>query len=149
VAAASRVRDAALVILAADAFGAAWQLLQTTVEYANSREQFGMPISQFQAVKHQIANAATKIEPARGLYWYAAHAIDHLPEQAPHAAAVAKAHITDRALDVAKDAVELHGGIGYTWECEVQIWFKRTVFDRGFLGAPECHRERSAALAGW
>jgi alkylation response protein AidB-like acyl-CoA dehydrogenase len=106
-------------------------------------------LAQFQAVKHQLANAALEIEPTRALLWYAAHAIDHLPERAAHAAAVAKAHITDRAEGVAKDAVELHGGIGYTWESDVQIWFKRILFDRAFLGAPDVHRRRSAALAGW
>ena len=77
------------------------------------------------------------------------YAIDHLPERANHAAAVAKAHISDRALEVAKTAVELHGGIGYTWECDVQIWFKRVLFDRAWLGTPETHRLRSADLAGW
>lgn len=146
---AARLRDAALVLLAADAFGAAWQLLRMTIGYALTREQFGTPLAQFQAVKHQIANAATALEPGRGLYWYAAHAIDHLPDAAPHAAAVAKAHLTDCAFDAAKEAVELHGGIGYTWESDVQIWFKRALFDRTFLGTPEVHRERSAALAGW
>lgn len=149
VAAAARVRDAALVLLAADAFGAAWQLLRMTIGYAGTREQFGTPLSQFQAVKHQIADAATSLEPSRGLLWYAAYAIDHLPERAAHAAAVAKAHITDRALEVAKAAVELHGGIGYTWESDVQIWFKRVLFDRAFLGTPEVHRLRGADLAGW
>jgi len=100
-------------------------------------------------VKHQLANAVTELEPTRGLLWYAAHAVDHLPERAPHAAAVAKAHIIDRSVGVARDAVELHGGIGHTWESDVQIWFKRVLFDRAFLGTPEVHRERSAALAGW
>jgi hypothetical protein len=70
------------------------------------------------------------------------------PSARAHAAAVVKAHVTDRALGVARDAVELHGGIGYTWESDVQIWFKRVLFDRAFLGTPEVHRERSAALAG-
>jgi alkylation response protein AidB-like acyl-CoA dehydrogenase len=144
-----RVRDAALVLLAADAFGAAWRLLRMTAAYTGTREQFGTPLAQFQAVKHQLANAVTELEPSRGLYWYAAHAVDHLPDRARHAAAVAKAHITDRALGVARDAVELHGGIGYTWESDVQIWFKRVLFDRAFLGTPEVHRERSAQLAGW
>lgn len=148
-AAASRLRDAALVLLAADAFGAAWQLLRMTIGYSSAREQFGTPLNQFQAVKHQIADAATALEPARGLLWYAAHAIDHLPERAPHAAAVAKAHITDRAFEVAKATVELHGGIGYTWESDVQIWFKRVLFDRAFLGTPDVHRQRGADLAGW
>ena len=147
--AAARVRDAGLVLLAADAFGAAWRLLRMTAAYTGTREQFGTRLAQFQAVKHQLANAVTELEPARGLLWYAAHAVDHLPERAPHAAAVAKAHITDRAVGVARDAVELHGGIGYTWESDVQIWFKRVLFDRAFLGTPEVHRERSAQLAGW
>jgi len=144
-----RVRDAGLVLLAADAFGAAWRLLRMTVAYTGTREQFGTQLAQFQAVKHQLANAVTELEPSRGLLWYAAHAVDHLPERARHAAAVAKAHVTDRALGVARDAVELHGGIGYTWESDVQIWFKRVLFDRAFLGTPEVHRERSAALADW
>ena len=121
----------------------------TTTTYTGTREQFGTRLAQFQAVKHQLANGAAEIEPSRGLLWYAAHAVDHLPERAPHAAAVAKAHITDRAIGVARDAVELHGGIGYTWESDVQIWFKRVLFDRAWLGAPEVHRERSARLAGW
>jgi alkylation response protein AidB-like acyl-CoA dehydrogenase len=146
---AARVRDAGLVLLAADAFGAAWRLLRMTAAYAGTREQFGTRLAQFQAVKHQLADAVTELEPMRGLLWYAAHAVDHLPERGPHAAAVAKAHITDRAFGVARAAVELHGGIGYTWESDVQIWFKRILFDRGFLGGPEVHRERSAALAGW
>jgi alkylation response protein AidB-like acyl-CoA dehydrogenase len=147
--ASGRLRDAGLVLLAADAFGAAWRLLRMTAAYTGTREQFGTRLAQFQAVKHQLANAVTELEPTRGLLWYAAHAVDHLPERAPHAAAVAKAHVTDRATGVARDAVELHGGIGYTWESDVQIWFKRILFDRAFLGTPEVHRERSASLAGW
>jgi alkylation response protein AidB-like acyl-CoA dehydrogenase len=141
--------DAGCVLLAADAFGAAHQIVRATAAYLQSRRQFGQPVAQFQAVKHQLANAVTELEPTRGLLWYAAHAVDHLPERAPHAAAVAKAHIIDRSVGVARDAVELHGGIGYTWESDVQIWFKRVLFDRAFLGTPEVHRERSAALAGW
>jgi len=100
-------------------------------------------------VKHQLANMATEIEPTRGLWWYAAHAFDEIPQESERAAAIAKAHVTDRALEVARGAVELHGGIGFTWECDVQIWFKRVMFDRAFLGTPELRRERSARLAGW
>ena len=148
-AAARRVRDAGLVLLAADAFGGASRLVETSVEYAKTREQFGVTIGHFQALKHQLANMALEVEPARALYWYAAHAFDHAPQDAPRAAALAKAHLTDRFLQVARDAVEAHGGIGYTWECDVQIWFKRAIFDRTFLGSPALHRERAAALAGW
>jgi alkylation response protein AidB-like acyl-CoA dehydrogenase len=148
-AAAPRVRDAGLVLLAADAFGAAERLLETTVAYAHSREQFGQPIARFQAVKHQLADLASEIEPMRALVWYAAHAQDHVAADAERSAAIAKAHVTDRALDAARACVELHGGIGFTWDCDVQIWLKRAMFDRAFLGTPEVHRERQAALAGW
>jgi len=147
--AAARVRDAALVMLAADAFGAAWHLTRMTVEYAKTRQQFGTPIAQFQAVKHQLADMATQVEPTRGLFWYAAHAWDHLPAESPRAAAIAKAHITARASEVARAAVELHGGLGFTWECDVQLWFKRAMFDRTWGGNPEHHFARIAALGDW
>jgi alkylation response protein AidB-like acyl-CoA dehydrogenase len=141
--------DAGRVLLAADAFGAAWKLIRATVEYALTRQQFGQPIGQFQAVKHQLANLAAETEPMRGLFWYAAHAFDHLPAERAAAAASAKAHITDRAADVARACVELHGGIGFTWECDVQFWVKRTMFDRTYLGNPQAQRERVAQLGGW
>ncbi len=146
---AARLVTAGSVLVAADAFGAAHQLVRMTAAYVMARRQFGQPLAQFQAVKHQLANMALAIDPTRGLWWYAAHAFDHAPEAAPRAAALAKAHITDRAQQVARDAVEAHGGIGFTWECDVQIWFKRVMFDRLWLGLPELHRERFAALEGW
>lgn len=144
-----QLRDAALVLLAADSFGAAWRLVQMSCEYAKTREQFGLPIAQFQSVKHQLARLATDIEPTRALYWFAAYAFDHLPEEAEHATALAKAHITDRAMETARQAVELHGGIGFTWECNVQIWFKRAMFNRAAFGTPEFLRGRIATLGGY
>jgi alkylation response protein AidB-like acyl-CoA dehydrogenase len=148
-AAAPRVRDAGLVLLAADAFGGASKLVEMSVAYAKTREQFGVTIGHFQALKHQLANMALEVEPGRALHWYAAHAFDQASEDAPRMAALAKAHLGDRFLQVARDAVEAHGGIGYTWECDVQIWFKRAIFDRTFLGSSASHRERAAKLAGW
>jgi alkylation response protein AidB-like acyl-CoA dehydrogenase len=147
--AACGVRDAGLVLLAADAFGSGSHLLDMSVEHAKTREQFGVTIGHFQALKHQLANMAIEMEPARGLLWYAAHAFDHIPEERERSAAIAKAHITDNAMQVARGAVETHGGIGFTWECDVQLWFKRVMFDRAFLGTPSVHRERAAVLAGW
>lgn len=147
--ASERLLDAASVLLAADAFGAATRLIELDVAYAQSREQFGQPIAQFQAIKHAIARMGTEIEPARALWWYAAHALDRDHADASRQASIAKAHITDRAMDAARQSVELHGGYGFTWECEVQMWFKRIMFDRAFLGTPEQHRERSARLGGW
>jgi len=92
---------------------------------------------------------AISVEPARALVWYAAHAFDHIREQAEHAAAMAKAHVSDRFVQVSRDAVEIYGGIGLTWECEVHIWLKRALFDRTYLGLPARHRERCARLSGW
>jgi alkylation response protein AidB-like acyl-CoA dehydrogenase len=143
------LRDVGLVLLAADAFGGASRCLEMCVEYAKTREQFGVKIGHFQALKHQLASMALDVEPCRGLYWFAAHAQDHVPDEAKRIAAIAKAHITDRFMQVARDSVEAHGGIGFTWECDVQIWFKRAMFDRAFLGTPAVHRERSIRLADW
>ena len=146
---AARLLNAASVLLAADAFGAASKLIDLDVAYSLSREQFGQPIAQFQSIKHQIARLATDLEPARGLFWYAAHALDEMPEEVDRAASIAKAHITDRAMNTARQSVELHGGYGFTWECEVQMWFKRIMFDRSLFGTPDEHRERCAQLGGW
>ena len=119
-----------------------------SVEYAKTREQFGVTIGHFQALKHQLANMALDVEPNRGLYWFAAYAQDHAQEEAERIAAISRAHISDRFMQVARDAVEAHGGIGFTWECDVQIWFKRAMFDRAFLGSLAEDRERSLELAG-
>jgi alkylation response protein AidB-like acyl-CoA dehydrogenase len=147
--AADRLVDAGLCLLAADAFGAASHLVDITVAYAQTREQFGQKIAEFQAVKHQLARLGTDIEPTRALYWYAAHAFDHIESDRARSAALAKAHITDRAVEAGRMCVELHGGLGFTWECDVQIWLKRCLFDRAFLGTPSALRARCADLAGW
>lgn len=146
---APRVRDAGLCLLAADAFGGASRCLEMSVDYANTREQFGVTIGHFQAIKHRLAMLAAQIEPARSLFWYAAHAWDALPEECERAAALAKAHISDRYMQTARDGVEVHGGMGFTWEGDMQIWFKRAMFDRMFLGSPSLHRERAAQASGW
>jgi alkylation response protein AidB-like acyl-CoA dehydrogenase len=147
--AAQRLVDAGLILLAADALGGAEQCLTMSVEYAKQREQFGVVIGRFQALKHQLANMALEVEPARALVWYAAYAWDLDLPDASRVAAQAKAHLADRFVSVARAAVQAHGGIGYTWEYDLQIWFKRSIYDRAFLGAPSLHRERAAALAGW
>ncbi|MEZ4217809.1 MAG: acyl-CoA dehydrogenase family protein [Myxococcota bacterium] len=146
---ARKVRDAGLVLLAADAYGAAARLVAITNEYAKSRKQFGQPIAQFQSVKHQLADLATQHECARGLLWYAGHAIDHLPKESMRQAALAKSHICDVAAWIGREAIELHGGLGFTWECDVHIHLKRVMFDRSYLGTPEHHRRRIALQEGW
>lgn len=146
---AARVRDAGLCLLAADAFGGASRCVEMSVDYANTREQFGVTIGHFQAIKHRLATLAVQVEPARSLLWYAAHAWDVLPGERERACALAKAHISDRYMQTARDSVEVHGGMGFTWEGDMQIWFKRAMFDRMYLGSPATHRERAAQASGW
>lgn len=144
-----RLRDAAAVLIAADALGGAQCALDMAVDYAKTREQFGGPIARFQALKHQLADMALAVEPARALVWYAAYAWDADLPDASRVASLAKAHLADRFVDVTRAAIQAHGGIGYTWDYDLQIWFRRALFDRAFLGAPSEHRERAAQLAGW
>ncbi|MBI4517840.1 MAG: acyl-CoA/acyl-ACP dehydrogenase [Deltaproteobacteria bacterium] len=144
-----RVIDAGCILIAADAYGGCRRCLNMTVEYAMQREQFGQKIGAFQAVKHQLANLATEIEPSLSLYWYAAHAFDHIKDQCERHAALAKAHLSELYDRVMRDTTELHGGIGFTWEFDLHLWFRRAVFDRGFLGEANYHRQRAADLAGW
>lgn len=144
-----RLVDAGLVLMAADALGGAEQCLEMSVEYARQREQFGVVIGRFQALKHQLANMALEVEPSRALVWYAAYAWDQALPDASWVAAHAKAHLADRFVSVARAAVQAHGGIGYTWDYDLQIWFRRSLHDRAWLGAPSYHRERAAMLAGW
>jgi alkylation response protein AidB-like acyl-CoA dehydrogenase len=146
---AAAVMDAAYVLICADAFGGARRLLDMSADYAKTREQFGQPIGRFQGLKHQLANMATEVEPARGLYWYAAHAQDIQADDRRRVAALAKAHLGDVFMQAGRVAVEAHGGIGFTWDYDAQIWFKRAMFDFAYLGAPSRHRDRAAALAGW
>lgn len=146
---AQRVFDAALILLAADAFGGALRLLDMSVDYAKVREQFGGPIGRFQGLKHQLADAAVDVEPSRGLYWYSAYAYDQRTPDATRTAALAKAHLAEVFMRMARTAIEAHGGIGYTWEYDAQIWYKRALFDFAYFGAPSRHRERALQLAPW
>ena len=125
------------------------RLLQETIDYLTERIQFSTRLTQFQGVKHELANMATDLEPTRALWWYAAHALDHLPEEVARTAAIAKAHIGDRAIAIARACVDLHGAIGFTWEATVHLWYKRIIFDRAFFGGSNHHRDRAAALSEW
>jgi alkylation response protein AidB-like acyl-CoA dehydrogenase len=148
-ASAQAVFDFAAIMLAADALGGAQTCLHMAIEYAKTRVQFGQPIASFQAIRHELADMAVELEPARALVWYAAHAMDAgLPDRA-RAAALAKAHLCDRFTSLARHAVMIHGGLGYTWEYDLQIWFRRALADHAYLGAPGDHRRRAGELAGW
>ncbi len=141
--------DAGCVLLAADAYGGSRRCLDMTAEYVQTRQQFGQIIGAFQSVKHQVANMACEIEPSLALYWYAAHAFDRIRDKSERHAAMVKAHMTDLFDRITRDATELHGGIGFTWEFDLHLWFRRSIFDRSFLGEAAVHRARAADLAGW
>ncbi len=144
----ARLRDAAWIMLAADTLGAGWTMIDKSVAYSKERRQFGRLIGSFQAVKHLCAEMATELEPGRALVWYAAHAFDLMPDEAPLYAAHAKALLGDAGRFVARTATEVHGGIGITDELGLHYWFKRIAFDRALYGAPEQVRRHAAAIQG-
>jgi alkylation response protein AidB-like acyl-CoA dehydrogenase len=129
--------------------GASDRALALAVDYAKQRKQFGRVIGSFQAVKHLCAEMVAEIEPARALLWYAAHAFDSAPEESPLHALLAKSHLAEVATRVVRTATEVHGGIGFTDECDLHLWFKRTALDRQLLGGPERLRAQAARLQGW
>ena len=132
--------------LAAEMVGGADRLLHMTTEYAKIRQQFGRPIGAFQAVKFPLVDLLARIELSRSLVYRAAAAIDHAPAQAERLARMAKAHASDTYAFAAAKAVQLHGGIGFTWECDVQLYFKRAQWSRAAFGDAAHHRKRVAAM---
>jgi alkylation response protein AidB-like acyl-CoA dehydrogenase len=138
--------DAGRAMLAADTLGAAQNMLDQAVEYSKEREQFNRPIGSFQAVKHMCAEMAASLEPCRALVWFAAHALDELPEEATLNACHVKAHTSEVGKFVAKTATEVHGGMGFTDLLGLHYWFKRIGFNRQLLGAPELIRREAARI---
>jgi alkylation response protein AidB-like acyl-CoA dehydrogenase len=142
----ARVIDAGRIVLAADTLGAAQNMLDRAIEYSMQREQFGRLIGSFQAVKHMCAEMAAALEPCRAMMWYAAHAFDAIPDEARLTACHTKAHLSEVGTCVAKTATEVHGGIGFTDELGLHLWFKRIGANRQLLGGPERLREEAARL---
>ena len=145
----ARLLDLAAVGIAADSLGGAQRATQMAVEYSKVREQFGRKIGSFQAMKHIAAEMVADVEPTRSLVWYAAYAYDHRPRDAARAAAMAKASLGDVYSRTARRSVEMHGGIGFTWEFDLQLWFKRAHVNEVAFGDPAFHRERVAQLDGY
>ncbi|MEN8184090.1 MAG: acyl-CoA dehydrogenase family protein [Myxococcota bacterium] len=144
----ARVLDAGACAVTAEAVGAAEALLQLTVGYASEREQFGQPIGRFQGVKHPLADMYVDVESFRSLVYFAAWALDESPEQAPLAVSRAKAYASEAFPRIGIDCVQLHGGIGYTWEYDAQLYLKRAKWMRPTYGDAEFHYERVARLGG-
>ena len=146
VAALEAATPAILTIVAADLCGAAEWQLQTTTEYAKTRVQFDHPIGFFQAVKHPIVNMMLSVDRARSLVYAAACAVDHEPADAPRLARMAKAAASDAAAFCSDRSIQLHGGIGFTWECDVHLYFKRQKHNQLLYGDGAYHRARLADL---
>ncbi len=144
-----RLIDIGAVAIAADSLGGIERALEMAVEYSKIREQFGRPIGSFQALKHLAADIVAELEPARSLLWYAAYAQDALPAEASRAAAMAKARFSDIYTRATGRSVLMHGGIGFTWEHDIHLWFKRARFNESMFGSPVFHRERLARLSAY
>jgi alkylation response protein AidB-like acyl-CoA dehydrogenase len=135
------LRDALAVHRAFDALGAAARLLDMTVSYAGQREQFGAPIGSFQAVKHHCADMAVAVEAGRASLWAAALALDTAPAAArSRAASAAAAYTKSAAAKVAGTALQVHGGIGFTWEHDLHLFLRRIKVDEAFNGSVAEHR---------
>lgn len=131
-------------LLAADMVGAGEWLLQTTVEYARTRQQFDRPLGFFQAIKHPLVNVMIEVDKSKSLVYNAACAFDSDPDKATDYAHMAKSAASDMADFASGRAVQFHGGIGFTWECYVHLYFKRQKHSQLFFGDGTWHRRRLA-----
>jgi alkylation response protein AidB-like acyl-CoA dehydrogenase len=140
------LRGAAVV--AAELTGVAGKLLDVSVEYAKTRQQFGKPIGAFQAIKHKLVDMYVAVETARAASWDALWAADQDPAAFALAAAQAKAIASESAVFVAAEAIQVHGGIGFTWEHPAHLYYRRAVTSELLFGSPAEHRERVALEIG-
>jgi alkylation response protein AidB-like acyl-CoA dehydrogenase len=139
-----RLLDRAAVAIACDSLGLCEAMLSATVGYAKVRQQFGRPIGSFQAVKHACADMRVSLAVSRQLVADAVQAIVEDRPDAGVAAAMAKSYVGSAAVDVAGKAMQLHGGIGYTWESGIHVYLKRAALNRSLFGSPADHRRELA-----
>ncbi|MGH7392861.1 MAG: acyl-CoA dehydrogenase family protein [Candidatus Rokuibacteriota bacterium] len=136
-----RLLRAGAVGAAAEMLGAARRCLDMSVEYAKVREQFGQPIGSFQAIRHKCAEMLLEVENSHSAVYYAAWAHDAGAEDADLAASVAKAYVGDAARKVCGESIQVHGGIGFTWEYDLHLYFKRAKALEAMYGDADFHRE--------
>ena len=142
----SRVLDRATVALCAEMCGGAQKVLDMTVEYAKIRQAFGRPIGSYQGVKHRAADMLVDVENSKSITYYAAWALDEGSPEAPLAVSMAKAYVSDAFRRVSAAGIQLHGGIGFTWEHDLHLYFKRAKGSEFTFGDATHHRERVAQL---
>ena len=131
-----RAVQAARIALAADAVGACYRAIEIAVEYAQQREQFGRIIASFQAVKHLCAEMIADVDPIQSLVWQAAWAWDQRDADAAWLAPLLKAHASEIGTRTVTTATQVFGGMGFTWECDMHLYYKRVGYDRQMLGGP-------------
>ena len=136
-----RALEWAATALCAEMVGGAQHVLETSVEYAKTRQQFGKPIGIYQAVSHKLADMLLETESARSATYYAAWAVDADAPERPLAASIAKAYTSDAYRHAAGNGIQVHGGIGFTWEHEMHLYFKRAKASEVTLGDATYHRE--------
>jgi alkylation response protein AidB-like acyl-CoA dehydrogenase len=145
----SRMLDLAAIALAAEQVGGAQRCLDMSVAYAKERTQFGRPIGSFQAIKHKCADMLVLVESARSAVYYAGWAASQNDPELPTLASLAKAYCSDAYFHCAAEAIQIHGGVGFTWEYDLHLYFKRAKSTEAFLGDPPYHRELVAKRLGW
>ena len=140
--------DLAAVALANEQVGGAQKVLDMSVEYAKVRVQFGRPIGSFQAIKHKCADMLLEVESAKSAAYYAAWCAAEMNDELPVTASLAKAYCSDAYFHAAAENIQIHGGIGFTWEHDAHLYFKRAKSTELFLGDPTYHRELLAQRIG-
>jgi alkylation response protein AidB-like acyl-CoA dehydrogenase len=143
-----RVLDLAAVALAAEQVGGAQKVLEMSVEYAKVRVQFGRPIGSFQAIKHKCADMLLEVESAKSAAYYAAWAARENNEELPVVASLAKAYCSEAYFHAAAENIQIHGGIGFTWEHDAHLYFKRAKSSEILFGDATYHRELLAQRIG-
>jgi alkylation response protein AidB-like acyl-CoA dehydrogenase len=142
----ARVLDRARVMIAAEMLGGAEKCLESSVAYAKERVQFGKPIGVNQAIKHKCADMLFEVESAKSITYYAAWAAREDNDEAPLTAAMAKAYVSDAYRHVSAENIQIHGGVGFTWEYDCHLYLKRAKSDEAWLGDAAYHRERVAQM---
>jgi alkylation response protein AidB-like acyl-CoA dehydrogenase len=144
----STVLDLAAVGLAAEEVGGAQYVLEMAVQYAKDRVQFGRPIGSFQAIKHKCADMLLEVESAKSAAYYAGWCASELNDELPAVASLAKAYCSDAYFHAAAENIQIHGGIGFTWEHPAHLYFKRAKSSELLFGDPSYHRELLAQRIG-
>ncbi|MCE2526427.1 MAG: acyl-CoA/acyl-ACP dehydrogenase [Actinomycetia bacterium] len=143
-----RMMEKAAVALAAEQVGGAQACLEMAVSYAKVRKQFGRPIGSFQAIKHKCADMLAQVESARSAAYYAGWAVSEDHEERSLMASLAKSYCSEAFFTSAAENIQIHGGIGFTWEHDAHLYFKRAKSSELLFGDPSLHREKIAVLLG-